>query len=58
MQLRGKMTPEVAKQQGGVDAEEALQVCVRSLEGSMKQLNITTPRSAKVSGAYPPLYRT
>jgi hypothetical protein len=51
MQLRGKMTPEDAKQQGEVDAEEALKVCVKSLEGSMKQLN-TKPPFAKVSSAY------
>jgi hypothetical protein len=39
MQLRGKMTPELAAKQGEVDAKEAMKVCVKSLEGSMKQLN-------------------
>jgi hypothetical protein len=51
MQLRGKMTPELAAKQGEVDAKEAMKVCVKSLEGSMKQLN-TKLSSAKVSSAH------
>jgi len=52
----GKMAPEEAKQQGEAGAEKALQVCVESLERSIKQLNITTPPHAKVSSAYLLLY--
>ena len=58
MQLRGKMTPEVAQHQGEVDAEEALNFCVKSLEGSMRQLNTKPPPFAKVSSAYLLFYCT
>ena len=48
-------TQEAAKQQGGVEASEALRVCVESLERSMKKLNVTMPPFSKVSGGYVPL---
>jgi len=59
MDLEDEMpcTPEVAKQQGEMDAEEALRVCMRSLERSMKELNIPTPPFVKTSSAFLPLYR-
>ena len=47
-------TLEVAKQQGNVDATDAFQVCVESLERSMKELNVTMPPYSKVSGGYVP----
>ncbi|KIJ94960.1 hypothetical protein K443DRAFT_341282 [Laccaria amethystina LaAM-08-1] len=52
MQLKrkdNKMTPEAAKQQGEADALKALQVCVESLERSMKKLGTTMPPFAEVS---------
>ena len=45
-------TIDAAKQQGEVDALEALRVCVESLERSMKKLDVTMPPYAKVSGGY------
>jgi uncharacterized FlaG/YvyC family protein len=45
-------TAEAAKQQGEVDASEALRVCVESLERSMTKLRVTMPPFSKVSGGY------
>ncbi|KXN83934.1 hypothetical protein AN958_00798 [Leucoagaricus sp. SymC.cos] len=52
MQLKRKnneMTPEAAEQQGKVDAQKALQVCVESLKRSMKKHKVPLPPFAEVS---------
>ena len=53
MRLRGKnLTPAEAQQRGETEATQALNDCVKSVEGSMKRLKISMPRFAEVSGAY------
>ena len=50
------MDPDQLRQLSLEDAQEAFNVCLKSLQRSADYLKISVPLHARISGAFPPMY--